>query len=224
MSKTIMIVEDEVSINEALTYFLKREGFNVISTFSGEEALEVFKKESIDLVILDLMLGGINGFDVCREIYKETFVIMLTAKNDLIDKLIGLEIGADDYITKPFELKEVLARINSIFRRNNKEVNKEEVNYGLTINKERRIVLKDNMEINLRRKEFDILLYLYENKGIVLNREQILDKIWGYDFIGDGRVVDVHIRRLREALKENKETSIIETVFGIGYVIRWEGV
>lgn len=220
MSKTIMIVEDEVSINEALTYFLKREGFNVISTFSGEEALEVFKKESIDLVILDLMLGGINGFDVCREIYKETFVIMLTAKNDLIDKLIGLEIGADDYITKPFELKEVLARINSIFRRNNKEVNKEEVNYGLTINKERRIVLKDNMEINLRRKEFDILLYLYENKGIVLNREQILDKIWGYDFIGDGRVVDVHIRRLREALKENKETSIIETVFGIGYVIR----
>lgn len=220
MSKTILVVEDEVSINEALTYFLKKEGFKVISTFSGEEALELFKKEKIDLVILDLMLGEISGFDVCKEIYKEAFVIILTAKSDLTDKLIGLEIGADDYITKPFELKEVLARINSIFRRNNKEI-KEEVNYGLIINKDRRIVMKDNREIGLRRKEFDILLYLYENKGIVLKREQILDVVWGYDFMGDGRVVDVHIRRLREALNEDKDKSIIETVFGIGYVIRW---
>lgn len=219
MSKTILIVEDEISINEALTYFLKKEGFKVISTFSGEEALEVFNKENIDLVILDLMLGGISGFDVCKEIYKEAFVIMLTAKSDLTDKLIGLEIGADDYITKPFELKEVLARINSIFRRNNKEI-KEEVNYGLSINKDRRIVIKDNKEISLRRKEFDILLYLYENRGIVLKRERILDVVWGYDFMGDIRVVDVHIRRLRDALNEDKDKSIIETVFGIGYVIR----
>lgn len=219
MDKTIMVVEDELSINEALTYFLNKEGFKVISTYSGEEALEELKKQSIDLVLLDIMLGGISGFDVCKEIYKETFVIMLTAKSDLTDKLIGLEIGADDYITKPFELKEVLARINSIFRRNNKEI-KEEVNYGLIINKDRRIVIKDNREIVLRRKEFDILLYLYENKGIVLKREQILDVVWGYDFMGDGRAVDVHIRRLREALNEDKDNSIIETVFGIGYVIR----
>lgn len=220
MSKTVLIVEDEISINEALTYFLEREGFKVINAFSGEEALEKFKGNKVDIVLLDLMLGGISGFDVCKEIYKETFVIMLTAKSDLTDKLIGLEIGADDYITKPFELKEVLARINSIFRRNNKEI-KKEVYYGLSINKDRRIVIKDNREIVLRRKEFDILLYLYENKGIVLKREQILDVVWGYDFMGDGRVVDVHIRRLREALNEDKDKSIIETVFGIGYVIRW---
>ena len=219
MSKTIMVVEDELSINEALTYFLNKEGFKVVSTYSGEEALEELKKQRIDLVLLDIMLGGISGFDVCKEIYKEAFVIMLTAKSDLTDKLIGLEIGADDYITKPFELKEVLARINSIFRRNNKEI-KEEVNYGLVINKDRRVVMKDKREITLRRKEFDILLYLYENKGIVLKREQILDVVWGYDFMGDGRVVDVHIRRLREALNEEKDKSIIETVFGIGYVIR----
>lgn len=220
MSKTVLIVEDEISINEALTYFLEREGFKVINAFSGEEALEKFKKNKVDIVLLDLMLGGISGFDVCKEIYKEVFVIMLTAKSDLTDKLIGLEIGADDYITKPFELKEVLARINSIFRRNNKEI-KEQVNYGLVINKDRRVVMKDKREIALRRKEFDILLYLYENKGIVLKREQILDVVWGYDFMGDGRVVDVHIRRLREALNEEKDKSIIETVFGIGYVIRW---
>jgi len=219
MSKTVLIVEDEISINEALTYFLEREGFKVINAFSGEEALEKFKKNKVDIVLLDLMLGGISGFDVCKEIYKEVFVIMLTAKSDLTDKLIGLEIGADDYITKPFELKEVLARINSIFRRNNKEI-KEQVNYGLVINKDRRVVMKDKREIALRRKEFDILLYLYENKGIVLKREQILDVVWGYDFMGDGRVVDVHIRRLREALNEEKDKSIIETVFGIGYVIR----
>ena len=224
--KKILVVEDEYSINDAITFALNNEGYETLSAFSGKEALEKFKEFKPDLILLDLMLGDMDGFDICKELSKEAYIIMLTARGELLDKIIGMELGADDYIVKPFEIKEVLVRIKAIFRRGEQilkeratiEEEKEEVK--LIINKKDRSVIKNGEIVSLRRKEFDLLLYLYENKGIVISRDKLLDKVWGYDYEGDTRTVDVHIRRIREKLKEDKDNSIIETVFGIGYIIK----
>jgi len=224
--KKILVVEDEYSINDAITFALNNEGYETLSAFSGKEALEKFKEFKPDLILLDLMLGDMDGFDICKELSKEAYIIMLTARGELLDKIIGMELGADDYIVKPFEIKEVLVRIKAIFRRGEQilkeratiEEEKEEVK--LIINKKDRSVIKNGEIVSLRRKEFDLLLYLYENKGIVISRDKLLDRVWGYDYEGDTRTVDVHIRRIRKKLKEDKDDSIIETVFGVGYIIK----
>ena len=224
--KKILVVEDEYSINDAVTFALRKEGYDVRSVFNGKDALEKVKEFKPDLVLLDLMLPDIDGFDICKEISKSTYVIMLTARGEIIDKILGLELGADDYIVKPFEIKEVLVRIKVIFRRNEKGLeenttsNKDKEEAIIEINKRDRSVIKEGKEVPLRRKEFDLINFLYENKGVVFSRDDLLDKVWGYDYQGDTRTVDVHIRRVREKLNEDKDKSIIETVFGIGYIMR----
>lgn len=221
--KKILVVEDEYSINDAITFALRKEGYDVRSVFNGKDALERFNEFKPDLVLLDLMLPDIDGLDICKEISKKAYIIMITARGEIIDKILGLELGADDYIVKPFEIKEVLVRIKVIFRRGEKNIykyNEEQENELIKIYPNDRRVIKEGKEILLRRKEFDLLNFFYENKGIVFSRDDLLEKIWGYDYEGDTRTVDVHIRRLREKLNENKDNSIIETVFGIGYIMR----
>lgn len=223
--KRILVVEDEYSINDGLTFALRKEGYEVRSAFNGKEALEFVEVFKPELVLLDLMLPDMDGFDICKEISKNTYVIMLTARGEVFDKIVGLELGADDYIVKPFEIKEVLVRIKVIFRRNNKNLNKalqdntKEIN-GIKISYKDRCVFKNGDLVPMRKLEFDLLNFLYENRGIIYSREDLLQKVWGYDYEGDTRTVDVHIKRLRDRLKEDKDNSIIETVYGIGYVMR----
>ena len=222
--KRILVVEDEYSINDVLTFALRKEGYEVRSAFNGKEALELVENFKPDLVLLDLMLPDMDGFDICKEISKNSYVIMLTARGEIFDKIVGLELGADDYIVKPFEIKEVLVRIKVIFRRNSKEINKIEENKkdinGIRISSKDRCVFKDGNLVPMRKMEFDLLNFLYENRGIIYSREDLLQKVWGYEYEGDTRTVDVHIKRLRDRLKEDKDNSIIETVYGIGYVMR----
>ena len=222
--RRILVVEDEYSINDGLTFALRKEGYDVRSAFNGKEALELVEIFKPDLVLLDLMLPDMDGFDICKEISKNSYVIMLTARGEIFDKIVGLELGADDYIVKPFEIKEVLVRIKVIFRRNSKEINKIEENNkainGIRISSKDRCVFKNGQLVPMRKMEFDLLNFLYENRGIIYSREDLLQKVWGYEYEGDTRTVDVHIKRLRDRLKEDKDNSIIETVYGIGYVMR----
>lgn len=222
--RKILIVEDEVSINDILTTSLKREGYDVMSAFTAREALMIFDGFKPDLVLLDLMLPDGKGEEVCMEIYNKTCVIMITAKSNILDKLNGMEIGAEDYITKPFDIREVKMRVKVALRRLGGQSNiadiTKEVQKGLVIDIEKREVKKDGEIIKLSKKEFDIIYLLYCNKQRVFSREQLLNKVWGIDYYGDDRTIDVHIRRLREKLGEEKGESIIETVFGVGYVMR----
>lgn len=221
--KKILVVEDEYSINDAITFALRKEGYDVRSVYSGKNALERFNEFKPDLVLLDLMLPDIDGFDICKEIYNKAYVIMLTARGEIIDKVLGLELGADDYIVKPFEIKEVLVRIKAVLRRVEKGVDRDFIKEKEEIIKvypRDRRVIKEGNEVALRRKEFDLLNFLNSNRGTVFSRDDLLEKIWGYDYEGDTRTVDVHIRRLREKLNEDKDNSVIETVFGVGYVMR----
>lgn len=222
----ILVVEDEISINDILTFALRKEGYEVRSVYKGQDVIEMVDSFKPDLVLLDIMLPDKDGFQVCKEICDKVFVIILTARNDIIDKILGIEIGADDYLTKPFEIREVTARIKSIFRRIKKNnsiisnIAQEIVDKGLFINLNDRRVYKDGIEINLKKKEFDLLSFLYRNKNIVFSREELLDKVWGDEYYGDLRTVDVHIRRVRAKLGEEKNSTVIETVFGVGYVMR----
>lgn len=222
--RKILIVEDEISINDILTTSLKREGYDVISAFSAKEAERIFNGFNPDLVLLDLMLPDGKGEELCKVMYKKACVIMITAKSNILDKLNGMEIGADDYITKPFDIREVKMRVKVVLRilevQENTIIIRKEIEKGLFIDIEKREVKKDGEIIKLSKKEFDILYILYRNKEIVFSREQLLNKIWGIDYHGDDRTVDVHIRRLREKLGEEKGKSIIKTVFGVGYVMR----
>ena len=222
--RKILIVEDEVSINDILTTSLKREGYDVMSAFTAREALILFESFKPDLVLLDLMLPDGKGEELCKVMYKKACIIMITAKSNILDKLNGMEIGADDYITKPFDIREVKMRVKVVLRRlevqGNTTAIRKEIEKGLFIDIEKREVKKDGEIIKLSKKEFDILYLLYTNKEIVFSRDQLLNKIWGIDYYGDDRTIDVHIRRLREKLGEAKGESAIETVFGIGYVMR----
>ena len=222
--RRILVIEDEYSINDGLTFTLRKEGYDVRSALTGKEGLELVKEFNPELVLLDLMLPDMDGFDICKEISKNTYVIILTARGEMFDKIIGLELGADDYIVKPFEIKEVLVRIKVIFRRNSKEINKIEENNkainGIRISSKDRCVFKNGQLVPMRKMEFDLLNFLYENREIIYSREDLLQKVWGYEYEGDTRTVDVHIKRLRDRLKEDKDNSIIETVYGIGYVMR----
>ena len=222
--RKILIVEDEMSINDILTTALKRECYDVMSAFSAKEAEIIFNGFKPDLVLLDLMLPDGKGEELCKVMYKKACVIMITAKSNILDKLNGMEIGADDYITKPFDIREVKMRVKVALRRLEVQENttaiRKEIEKGLFIDIQKREVRKDGNIIKLSKKEFDIIWLLYSNKEIVFSREHLLNHIWGIDYYGDDRTIDVHIRRIREKLGEEKGESIIETVFGVGYVMR----
>lgn len=226
--RRIMIVEDETAIAELLEYALAKEGFAAVAARSGKEAEGLARLSRPDLILLDLMLPDMSGFDLCRTASRENWnvpIIMLTAKSDMVDKLLGIELGADDYITKPFDVREVTVRIKAVFRRI--EQVREQAVQGtaetLTVGErieiagKQRTVRKDGERVDVKNKEFDLLLFFAENKGIVFTRPQLLDRVWGYEFAGDTRTVDIHVQRLRKKLDSEGESSIIETVFGVGY-------
>lgn len=229
-TKTILVLDDEEHILELIEYNLVNEGYQVIKAETGEEALELLEKNEIDLALLDIMLPGIDGIDVLRNIrahrkYKKLPVILLTAKSDEISKVVGLEVGADDYIAKPFGVHELIARIKAVLRRTegtlstrNQEIEEKIIIDHITINKIRRTVQLNNVDIELSLKEFELLYLLGGNRGIVFSRDTLLEKIWGYDYIGETRTVDVHIRNLRKKIEEDDNNPVyIKTVRGVGY-------
>jgi len=227
MSKKILIADDEKRIAEILQAYLEREGFRVIATYDGKTALAKFHEENPDLIILDLMLPEISGWDVCREIRKESRVpiIMLTARDELTDKLIGLEIGADDYMTKPFESKELVARVKVQLRRSEYPPSPDSalVIDQLEIDQERRLVKIDGKTVDLTTTEFDILISLAVSPGRVFSRMQILDKL-GEAYEGYERTIDSHIKNLRKKIEPNLESpTYILTVHGVGYKMKDRG-
>lgn len=222
MTKKILVVEDEYSINDILTITLINEGYEVESFFDGKTALERIKVFKPDMVLLDLMLPDIDGFEICKQISKDHLVIMITARDSIFDKIIGLELGADDYIIKPFEIKEVMARVKALFRSIEKEkqiLSEEfiELGEGIEVDVLGERVFKNGEEIQLKRQESALFFFLLKNRNRVFTRAELLDSVWGYDYYGDSRTVDVHIRRIRAKLET---PTIIETVFGKGYVMR----
>ena len=219
----ILIVEDEESYREPLVYQLTREGYDVSAAASGEEGLELFTKGGIDLVLLDLMLPGIDGTALCRRIREQSRVpiIMLTAKSAEIDKVVGLEIGADDYVTKPYSFRELLARIRAVLRRAEPAQASGDFSLGLLfVSPDRHEVKVGGKDVTLTNKEFELLCLLLRNKGIVLTRATLMDRVWGFESERENRTLDVHIRTLRVKLGE--AGSYIETVRGIGYKIGGE--
>lgn len=219
----ILIVEDDDFIRDILTYSLRKEGFITYEASDGLQAEEIINNTPFDLALLDVMLPDTDGFSICKRITKLSLapVIMLTAKDDISDKLMGLDIGADDYIVKPFDIREVIARIRIVLKRGGSNNRSQEgviqIKEDIKVYKDSHEVEVKDMRIKLKRKEFKLLLALIENRNIVLSRDKLLDIVWGYDFIGDTRTVDVHIQRLRKKLGETKDDSIIKTVFGVGY-------
>jgi len=224
----ILIIEDEEKIARFVELELMHEGYQVEKAFNGREGLEKFQSHPFDLIILDIMLPGLNGMEVLRRIRQNSDipVILLTARDAVVDKVTGLDGGADDYITKPFAIEELLARIRAVFRKrasNSSKREQEEMIIGqLHLDPKRREVRVRNNLVNLTKREFDLLKYLMENKNIVLSREIILERIWGYDFIGDNNAVDVYIRYLRSKIEEPYGLKLIHTVRGVGYVIKDE--
>jgi len=227
MSKEkILVVDDEEHIIELLKFNLLNAGYDVFTANDGIDAVKLIKAEKPSLVLLDLMLPGIDGFDVCKEIKRDkdlqkTSIIMLTAKGEELDKILGLELGADDYITKPFSVRELLARVKAVLRRTNVSSEMEDDVYdsqNLKVDFERHEVYANGEKIDLTLKEFELLQILIKNKGKILKRETLLDKIWGYEYIGETRTVDVHIRYLRKKIEEDdKNPRFIETIRGVGY-------
>lgn len=224
-AETILIIDDEKHIIELIEYNLKSSGYNTLYALNGKEGLLKARAEKPSLILLDLMLPIMDGIEVCKEIrqdedIKDIPIIMLTAKSEEVDKIIGLELGADDYITKPFSVRELLARIKAVLRRINKEEEENKIFKfsDVIIDYDKHEVTKAGITVELTLKEFELLDMLIKNKGKVLKREEILDEIWGYGYVGETRTVDVHIRHLRKKLENNdKYPEYIETVRGIGY-------
>ena len=221
MSK-ILVVDDERNIVELIRLYMEKEGFETICAYTGDEALSKFREEKPDLIVLDLMLPGIDGWQVCREIRKTSAVpiIMLTAKSETFDKVLGLELGADDYITKPFEAKELLARVKAVLRRSGtkeESVSKEVCFNNLSINIENYELHIKNEQVDAPPKEIELLYFLASNPNRVYTREQLLEEVWGFDYFGDSRTVDVHIKRLREKLEGAEDGWQLKTVWGVGY-------
>ena len=217
----ILIVEDEESYREPLVYQLTREGYDVSAAATGEEGLELFTKGGIDLVLLDLMLPGIDGTALCRRIREQSRVpiIMLTAKSDVGDRITGLEMGADDYLVKPFEMKELMARINAVLRRSEipDDTKKKLVFDKLVINLDSYELLVDGKKVDTPPKELELLYHLAATPNRVYTRNQLLDEVWGFDYFGDSRTVDVHIKRLREKIENVSDQWELKTVWGVGY-------
>ena len=234
MSEKILVVEDEPTLQETLAYNLTRQGYAVETASDGQAALDKARQSQPDLIVLDIMLPVLDGFEVCRVLRQEmnTPILMLTARDDEIDRVIGLELGADDYITKPFSMREFLARVKAQLRRVRlirEEIDteaaqpREALNFGnLTLDLTRREVLLDHQPVAVKPKEFDLLLFLARHRGQVLTRELILERVWGWEFSGGSRTVDVHVRWLREKIEKNPALpERIVTVRGAGY--RFEG-
>ena len=229
-NKRILIIEDEDSISDLLCYSLEKEGFITKPAYNGTDGITSVEEFKPDMIILDLMLPDTNGFDVCKEITKNHNIpiIMLTAQSDIVDKILGMEIGADDYITKPFDVREVITRIKSVFRRieltydstDRSENGQIKLDGDITIYPEKREVYREKMPIELTNKEYELLLFLVENRGIIFSRAQLLDSVWNFEYAGDTRTVDIHVQRLRKKLDQNSNNSVIDTIYGIGYKIR----
>lgn len=220
----ILVIDDEMNIVELLKYNLVAGGYKVSYALNGKDGLRLAVENKPDLILLDIMLPEMDGFDVCKEMKKSRDtsnipIIMLTAKGDEFDKILGLELGADDYITKPFSVRELMARIKVVLRRNVKEEISDLISIGdLTIYMDKHEVIKAGEKLDLTLKEFELLKLLITNKGRVLTRDFLLDNIWGYEYYGETRTVDVHVRHLRQKIEDNDSSPVyIETVRGIGY-------
>jgi DNA-binding response OmpR family regulator len=240
MAQKILVVEDETSLLESLTYTLKRQGYEVLEATDGYQALNAAREEKPDLLLLDVMLPGIDGFEVCRILRQEMNqpILMLTARDDEIDKVVGLEMGADDYLTKPFSMRELLARVKALLRRerlireeiaaendydSKVEKAQKKLNFDdMTIDLVRREVILDGEVLRLKPKEYELLIFLARNRGIALSRDLILERVWSWEYDGGSRTVDVHVRWLREKIEPDPaNASRIITIRGIGY--RFEG-
>jgi len=231
--QTILAVDDEEHILELISYNLEKAGYHVLKADTGEMALEVLKENKVDLVLLDWMLPGMDGIEVIKQVrmneaYRNLAIILLTAKNEEINKVVGLEVGADDFLCKPFGIHELMARIKAVLRRSTggmmQAEKKDDSNlitiHDVVIDKERRTVSVGDQPIELSLKEFELLYLLAKNQGIVYSRDRLLEKIWGYDFEGETRTVDVHVSNLRKKIeKDDTNPEIIKTVRGVGYKI-----
>jgi len=220
----ILAVDDEEHIQELIKFNLENSGYKVICCGNGAEALKMAKEEDFDLILLDVMLPGIDGYDVCKDIRKDNNIsnipiIMITAKSEELDKILGLELGADDYMTKPFSIRELLARVKAVLRRTTLQPLDKAYKFdNVVVDFEKHEVTKESKRIELTLKEFEVLEILIKNKGRVITREFLLDKVWGYEYIGETRTVDVHIRHLRQKIEEDdKAPKYIETIRGVGY-------
>ena len=223
----ILLVDDDPNISHLVRLYLEKEGFDVTESARGDEALEAFKREAPALVLLDVMLPGMDGLQVLKEIRKTSKapVIMLTARDETFDKVLGLELGADDYVTKPFETKELVARVKAVLRRapaENASAASEDQDDtlrfpGLTVSLARYEVTYEGHELEMPPKELEVLFYLASHPNMVFTREQLLERVWGFDFFGDSRTVDVHIKRLREKLEGVSDKWALKTVWGVGY-------
>ncbi len=237
MTETVLVVEDEIALRETLAYNLKKEGYGVEAVGDGRIALDSARRLQPNLIVLDIMLPGLDGFEVCRILRKEmtTPILMLTARDDEIDRVVGLEVGADDYLTKPFSMRELMARVKAQLRRARLIQDEMEKKHSpeataqivltfdnLAVNRTRREVLLNGEPIQLKPQEYQLLLFFAEHKGQMLSREFILERVWGWDFIGDSRTVDVHVRWLRQKIEPDAGNPVrIVTVRGGGY--RFEG-
>ena len=223
----ILVVDDDINICELLRLYIEKEGFEVVIANDGGQAITKFKTEKPDLIMLDIMLPVFDGWQVCREIRKtsQTPIIMLTAKGEVFDKVLGLELGADDYVVKPFETKEIVARIKAVLRRVNDQVPvveaqaaKKEVSFDkLVINLTNYELRVNNETIDTPPKEMELIYHLASNPNRVFTRDQLLDEVWGFDYYGDSRTVDVHVKRLREKLEGVSDQWALKTVWGVGY-------
>jgi DNA-binding response OmpR family regulator len=224
--KRILVIEDEKNLSRFIELELKYEGYDTGLAFTGRDGLELALNEDWDVILLDLMLPGLSGIEVCRRIRqnKEIPILMITARDSVMDRVSGLDSGADDYIVKPFAIEELLARLRAVFRRSQhvelQSLVTTYVHKGLKVYKESRQVYKDDLEIEVTKREYDLLLAFMENKNIVLTREVLLNRVWGYDSEVETNVVDVYVRYLRNKLDSPDEESIIQTVRGTGYVMR----
>ena len=223
MQYKILIVDDDENICELLRLYLEKDGFETIVANDGEQAVDYASKYSPDLILLDIMLPKLDGWQVCREIRKtsETPIIMLTAKGETFDKSLGLELGADDYVSKPFDTKEVIARIKAVLRRSHESDKSSQVNEvrydKLRINLTNYELVVNGVKIDTPPKELELIYHLASNPNRVYTRDQLLDEVWGFDYYGDSRTVDVHVKRLREKLENVSDEWCLKTVWGVGY-------
>jgi len=223
----ILVVDDERNIVELMKFNLKKEGYEVVTAFDGVEALRVAREEKPDLMVLDLMMPELGGLDVCRTLRKESKIpiIMVTARGEEIDRILGLELGADDYVLKPFSPRELIARIKAVLRRTSQKIDEqEELHFdNLYLNLIKHEVRINEKKIDLKPKEFDLLKLLATNAGKVFTRDFLLEQLWGYDYLGDTRTVDVHVRRLRQKIEDKPSNpKYLKTVHGIGYKFQGE--
>ena len=225
MKKTILIADDEMSIRDIIKKYLENEGYAAISFDSGEKLLDYYLSNGGDMIILDIMMPGRNGYEICRELRKTSDVpiIIVSAKDEELDLILGLELGSDDYLAKPFSPRELIARVKSLFRRidkTTKSIDDSIIFQDLTLYFKQRNIEKDHQEILFTKKEYDLLYFLIKNKNNVFNREQLIENIWGYDFIGETRIIDDVIKRIRKKLKECHSNVEITTVWGYGYKVK----